>query len=145
MRAVAPNGLGDIVLKVLIPTFSSVNRLKCEENVALAATRLILAIRAFELTNGRLPDALDDLVPEFIHAVPADDFDGKPMRWSKEKRIVYSVGEDLADDGGHEGTAAHERSKDLVYHLDPRDAPRLYEDDEESSEDGPQEPPAEAP
>ena len=147
---VAPNGLGDIVLKALIPIHSSVNKLKCDENVAVAATRLVLAIRAFEATSGRLPDALDDLVPAFIDAVPADDFDGKPMRWSKEKRIVYSVGPDLVDDGGREATTAWEsattrgQSRDLVYHLDPRDAPRLDED-EAPAVDGPQEAPAEAP
>jgi hypothetical protein len=33
--------------------------------------------------------------------VPPDDFDGKPLRYSREKKCVYSVGEDLRDSGGH--------------------------------------------
>jgi len=32
--------------------------------------------------------------------VPEDDFSGKPLRYDLDKRLIYSVGEDLEDDGG---------------------------------------------
>ena len=49
-------------------------------------------------------------MPEYIEAVPLDDFDGQPMRYSKPKRVIYSVGEDLQDDGGDE-------EKDIIYKI----------------------------
>jgi len=63
------------------------------------SVRLILALRLHAIDHGRLPGRLDDLVPELL---PADPFDGKPLRWVREKHLVYSVGADLADDGGSE-------------------------------------------
>ena len=32
-----------------------------------------------------------------------DPFDGKPIRYSKDKKIIYSVGEDGVDSGGSAG------------------------------------------
>ena len=117
-----PNGLGRSVLAVALGVGDPGAEVKCRENVHVSAIRLQIAILGFQKAKGKLPDRLDDLVPEFIEAVPPDDFDGKPMRWSKEKRIVYSVGPDLADDGGNETEVARQGHKDLVYHLDPKDA-----------------------
>ena len=39
-------------------------------------------------------------MPEFLPAVPLDGFDGKPVRYSPAKKVVYSVGEDGLDSGG---------------------------------------------
>ena len=52
------------------------------------------------MKTGKLPETLDALVPEYIDAVPADDFDGQPMRYSPEKKLIWSVNENLEDDGG---------------------------------------------
>ncbi len=82
-----------------------------EENVALAATRLLLALKGYKLDHGKLPDSLDALVPGYIEAVPIDDFDGEPMRYSKEKRVIYSVGYDLKDNGGGD------EEKDIIYKI----------------------------
>ena len=87
----------------------------------LQATRTILALRAYQLTHGQLPGDLNALVPEFLEAVPLDDFDGKPLRYSARKKIVYSVGKNLKDDGGDDrGSDAPElqRHLDLAYKFD---------------------------
>ena len=68
--------------------------------VDLEATRAIVAIRAFEKLKSHLPVDLDQLVPDFLDAVPRDPLDGKPLRYSPAKRIVYSIGSDLIDRGG---------------------------------------------
>jgi len=39
-------------------------------------------------------------VPQYLDAVPIDDYDGKPMRYNAAKKVVYSVGRDLKDGGG---------------------------------------------
>lgn len=65
-----------------------------------------------------LPATQEALVPDYLSAVPRDPFDGQPFRYSAEKRIVYSVGENLTDDGGDEGRErGRRRAKDLVFKL----------------------------
>jgi hypothetical protein len=79
-----------------------------------AATRVLLAIKAFEAASGRLPASLDELVPDHLEAVPLDPFDGKPLRWSAERKAIHSVGEDLADAGGSaedDDQAVHDRAE----------------------------------
>jgi len=60
-------------------------------------------------------------VPDFLDAVPMDDFDSQPLRYSAEKKIVYSVGKNLKDDGGDDRTSSADsaqRHLDLVYRFD---------------------------
>lgn len=64
------------------------------EDVALnRGIRLLIALKLYKMKHGGLPPSLDDLVPEFIEAVPEDPFDGKPFRYNPAKKAVYSVGE----------------------------------------------------
>lgn len=77
-----------------------VQELKCRANINVAATRVLLAMRAFKIEKGRLPTTLDELVPAYLDTVPLDDFDGKPLRYNPAKKVIYSVGKDLRDDGG---------------------------------------------
>jgi hypothetical protein len=89
--------------------------------VQLQATRTILALRAYQLAHGNLPPDLNALVPEFLEAVPVDDFDGQPLRYSAEKKIVYSVGKNLKDDGGDDQSSYGGSSRphlDLVCKFD---------------------------
>ncbi|MBE3123777.1 MAG: hypothetical protein IMZ65_03150 [Planctomycetes bacterium] len=94
------NFCGRMLCTIQLAATEDAIRGKCMENVALAGTRLCLAIRAYRLDKGSLPKTLDDLVPVYIDAVPADDFDGRPMRYDPDRKVVYSVGVDLKDSGG---------------------------------------------
>ena len=78
----------------------------------------MLACRAFEEQMSRLPNTLDELVPAFLLSVPRDPFDGQPFRYAAERRVVYSIGENLTDDGGTDGRKqGRRRPKDLVFEL----------------------------
>jgi hypothetical protein len=94
-------------------------RRACGDECKLSAVRLLLACRAYEETTGHLPETLEALVPDYLSAVPRDPFDGQPFRYSTERRIIYSVGEDLTDDGGTRGyeQGRRQRQKDLVFDL----------------------------
>jgi hypothetical protein len=61
-----------------------------------------LAAERYRLKYARWPDTLDALVPEFLPAVPADPYDGRPLRYRRlpEGVVVYSLGPDKQDDGG---------------------------------------------
>ena len=70
--------------------------LACEE-----ATRAAIALRIHESRVGELPRALDELVAaKILERVPLDPFSREPLRWSRERRILWSVGSDLEDNGG---------------------------------------------
>ena len=74
-----------------------------------------IALRRFQLLHGRLPEKLEELVPAFLSAVPTDRMDGKPLRYRREGEkafTLWSVGEDLKDDGG-DATWSEERAKSL--------------------------------
>jgi hypothetical protein len=53
---------------------------------------------------GQAPAKLEQLVPEFLTAVPVDPFDGKPLRYAvrPDRRVVYSIGKNGQDNGGQE-------------------------------------------
>jgi len=72
-----------------------------------AATQTLLvglAAKRYQLAHDTLPERLDLLVPDYLDAVPADPFDGKPLRYKLTDTgvIVYSVGKDGVDNGGKE-------------------------------------------
>jgi len=61
-----------------------------------------IAAACFRTEEGRYPDKLQELIPDYISAVPIDPFDGKPLRMSPEGDglVLYSVGMNGEDDGG---------------------------------------------
>jgi len=72
-------------------------------------TILGLSCELFRSAKGRYPATLDELAPEFLDRLPPDPFTGKPFRYQLRDGgrafIVYSVGDDLKDDGGVEKRA----------------------------------------
>lgn len=64
-----------------------------------------LAAARYEREHGRYPDALDDLVPEYLDSVPRDPFGaGEPLKYRRTETgaIIYSIGPNEIDHGGRE-------------------------------------------
>jgi hypothetical protein len=62
-----------------------------------------IALQRFRLHHGQYPERLNDLIPEFLAEPPRDWMDGQPLRYRRNPNdtfTLYSVGEDLRDDGG---------------------------------------------
>jgi len=113
------NLLGHVWFELLMPATGAALEKKSQCDTQLQATRVILALRAYKLTHGNPPQDLSALVPDFLDEVPVDDFDGQPLRYSAERKIVYSVGENLKDDGGDDSRGGpSNRPLDLVYKFD---------------------------
>jgi type II secretory pathway pseudopilin PulG len=69
------------------------------------AALVAVAIERYRLQHdGRPPERLDALIPQFLAEVPTDPFDGQPLRYQNRENgyVVYSIGADGADDGGSE-------------------------------------------
>ena len=69
------------------------------------------------MRHDKLPESLSELVPEFLSQVPKDDFDGKPFRYLPDKKLIYSVGPDLKDDGGN-GIEKHSENYDIPFKIE---------------------------
>ena len=75
------------------------------QEVALArrdAARLAVALARFRLARGTWPEALDEFVPAYLDALPADRITGGPLRYAVRggRPVVWSLGADRDDDGG---------------------------------------------
>lgn len=113
------NALGIAMHDTLMGAVPSTHLVKCRENCAVAATRILIALRCYQLDRGKLPEALDELVPDYLQSVPSDDFDGKQMKYSREKKVIYAVGKDLTDNGGIERREGFDDDGyDLIYEIE---------------------------
>ena len=82
-----------------------------------AATACVAAVR-YRRDSAKWPDALDNLVPRYLDAVPVDPFTGKALvyRQTADGIMIYSIGPSVTDDGGKPGlvrpAAADEKKYD---------------------------------
>jgi len=70
-----------------------------ERDLAIVA----VALAAHKAEKGKYPDKLEALSPEYLKAVPNDFCSGKPFIYKTDDKggyILYSVGENMKDDGG---------------------------------------------
>lgn len=75
-------------------------RLRCQANLRCALAGL--AAERYRQETGRWPEQLAELVPKYLKQVPADPYDGQPLRLRRleDGLVIYSVGPDRKDDGG---------------------------------------------
>ena len=107
------NSVGRLAAGSLDPPFEAYHTLKCGVNVSVRATRILFALKAFKMEKGTLPESLNELAPKYIDAVPVDDFDGQPLRYSRENKILRSVGKNLEDSEGQDKSG--EEQEDFVF------------------------------
>jgi len=79
-----------------------------QREVGFELLKTDLAIRLYHRDHGVWPDTLDQLVPEYLPAVPIDPHSGKSLiyRPSGDSFVLYSVGKDRTDNAGRFTNAA---------------------------------------
>jgi len=85
----ARNGAGKRVYQNTAYLLSVTPKIKCRDEDSITATQISIALKCHKLRTGDLPESLDELVPEYFDQVPKDNWDGRPMRYSKEKKSIY--------------------------------------------------------
>jgi hypothetical protein len=78
------------------------------EDAQLAAVKVVLAAQEYQRIHGEFPEALQQLVPEFLDVVPFDPMDasGAALRYRRDENgeaVVWSIGRDEKDDDGDVG------------------------------------------
>lgn len=115
--ALGGNMLGELMFDMMSPLSMRLLAKKCQEDAYLSLTQTLLALKCYHSERGHLPESLSELVPRYLESVPVDDFDDQPLRYSRERKVLYSVGRDLTDDGGKEAEKDREGS-DLVVKIE---------------------------
>jgi hypothetical protein len=115
-------GSSDLLVSILAPSLSPLFETLGKAEAADACAHVAVAMTHYRLDRGALPAKLNELVPKYLDAIPADPFDGKPLRLAvKDKQwIIYSVGPDGVDDGGADLYATNAKRKgDIIFTLKP--------------------------
>jgi hypothetical protein len=97
------HGLPQSPAKLLVPALSKVGEAARRQHAQLRSLGALFAVERYRLKHGRWPDNLACLVPDYLPAVPTDPYDAQPLRYARldDGVVVYSVGLDAEDDGGH--------------------------------------------
>ena len=110
---------GALITFAVMGGFEELVTLHIKDLAGLRAARTAVAVERYRLATGNLLGSLDELVPAYMEAVPIDPFDGQPLRYKKLEKgyVVYSVGLNLADDGGAERDpeGKHGEDPDIVF------------------------------
>lgn len=96
-----------ILSMMLLPALGNAVVKEAKSLAQIYTTQTALAVERYRLANGKLPDNLDSLVPQFLSALPEDPFDGQPLRYHRLEKgyVIYSIGSDGEDNGGRERPA----------------------------------------
>ena len=102
IRELVTDAITNLMLSLITPAFESAIK---SDRQSLAFSQLVdlgLALRAYQFAQGRYPETLDALVPEYVEAIPLDFATGAPLKYERrgDGVVVYSVGPDGEDDGG---------------------------------------------
>ena len=117
---------GSIVTKIrywipalLAPAWSASFQATARIRATSDAVDTGIAIERYRREHGKLPEKLDELVPEFLPRVPIDPYDGQPLRYvdDDEGCRVYSIGMNRTDEGGVGDLLGHPE-EDVVFRLD---------------------------
>lgn len=95
-----------VILKNHTPSLLRIVMIELRCIAGMRAARAGLAVERYRLAAGKLSDSLRELVPAYLESIPKDPFDGNDMRYRRLETgfVVYSICEDLSDDGGKEKT-----------------------------------------
>ena len=99
------------------PRFGNPIRQDARRIARLRNAAVACACERYRLRNDSLPENLTELVPTYLGEIPADPFDGQPLRYKKLAKgyTVYSVGEDNKDDGGVEPKQGYLPGTDITF------------------------------
>jgi len=97
------------VLDALLPAWDRCFRSADYDELQSAATAVVLALERYRLANGKYPQDLFSLVPDFLSTYPLDPVNGRPFGYRTQDPLVdpwcrgyllYSYGADAEDNGG---------------------------------------------
>ncbi len=91
--------------KILCPVFSRVAQKRGQAVANIGLCRVVLALKGYKYERGAYPDTLKQLQETLDWELPEDPFSGQDFVYRRQSEgfILYSIGQDLEDDGGLPG------------------------------------------
>jgi hypothetical protein len=101
-RAAMSEMAANTMVALLLPAVRAVNGARERSAQTRHNLEVAFALAEWKLKNGSYPESLDKLVPQYLAKVPFDGFAGKPLiyRLEGEGFLIYSIGQNLQDEGG---------------------------------------------
>ena len=87
---VAPNGVGHRYLSLAVPDYRDFEHERCLADTRISLLQTRLAVGAYRTDNGKLPEGLGALVPNYGRTLPPDGFDGIPLQYSRARSELWS-------------------------------------------------------
>ena len=115
---ITDNAVGKILSNSIGVSLDGLFSKRFEENLSVKETQQLLALKAYKQDTGNLPDSLQTLVPNYTPELIQDPFDGKTIKYSPEKGIIYSAGKDLIDNGGNISETDWKQGDDLGFKIE---------------------------
>lgn len=92
-----------IMTILALPAIEGIEDRTLDTQSRISMARIACALERYRLAKGSLPEHLDELVPEFLPALPKDIIAHEAFRYrrtSDDKYMLYSVAMNLVDEGG---------------------------------------------
>ncbi len=88
--------------RILCPVFSRAVQKRGQAVANLGLCRIVLALKAYKYERGAYPDTLQQLQQTLDWQLPEDPFSGQDFVYRQQGKgfLLYSIGQDLEDDGG---------------------------------------------
>jgi len=96
----------NLYVKLVLPPLAAASIRTARAQTWVDEARVACAIERYRLAHKDLPDTLTALTPQYIRKIPADLFDGQPLRYKFDTNgtyLLYSIGWNQIDDGGVPG------------------------------------------
>jgi hypothetical protein len=108
-----------IFTRLLFPAIDPLGESSRRKQASMHALAAALAAERYRIDHKKWPDDLPKLAPAYLKTVPADPYDGAPLRYRREKGgvVVYSIGPDGSDNGGRLCGSGGMVNCDLGYRL----------------------------
>ena len=88
--------------KAVLSALTKINLVQARNEARMKEGILALTLKIYKEKYGDYPESLNKLTPEILTSLPLDPFTGKNYIYRKKDQgfIVYSLGDNLEDDGG---------------------------------------------
>jgi hypothetical protein len=121
--------ISDCLVSIMIPSFAGAYDYEDQAGMTFEIETLAVALACYRAEQGRWPAELKELCPSPLKEIPPDRFSTIPLiyRPAEKGYLLYSVGRNLRDDGGHceprgSGKSSAERADDIAAEVKPVEA-----------------------
>jgi hypothetical protein len=101
---ITPNLLGERYVAEISAGFSASWDKQCRLEALRGLSIALIGMRSYVLTERAYPSSLADLSPSYLIELPTDPFTGKPLKYDRLRKVIYSLGPEKKDVKGSDGT-----------------------------------------